>query len=26
MPSVSPDGKPVMSILSLEKIANLLLN
>jgi len=26
MPSVSPDGKPVMSILSLEKIANLLLH
>ena len=26
MPSMSPDGKPVMSILSLEKIANLLLN
>lgn len=26
MPSVSPDGKPVMSILSLEKIATLLLN
>ncbi|MBP8156327.1 MAG: DNA mismatch repair endonuclease MutL [Leadbetterella sp.] len=26
MPAVSPDGKPVMSILSLEKIANLLLN
>ena len=26
MPSISPDGKPVMSILSLEKIANLLLN
>ena len=26
MPSISPDGKPVMSILNLEKIANLLLN
>lgn len=26
MPSVSPDGKPIMSILSLEKIATLLLN
>ncbi len=26
MPSISPDGKPVMSILSLEKIATLLLN